>query len=162
MPSLQQQAERLESLLPKLGRALSIPQELDPLSELTPAQLRFVRAIRGEPRPLSEVAHELQMSLSAATQLAQRLEDQGLLQRLPDPEDKRVRRIGLSPEGEAKLEARRCLRLKSASIILQGLSQLHREQVIVALERLVQSDLGQSEKPRRNARRVGAFQVLEG
>jgi DNA-binding MarR family transcriptional regulator len=136
MDSLEAQAERLESLLPSIARALSLPQEIDPLADLTPAQLRFARAIRTESRTLTDVSLELNMSLSASTQLVQRLEEAGIVVRSLDPHDRRIRRVALTEIGLAKLEARRCLRLRNARQLLSRIPSDEREGILSALDRL--------------------------
>ena len=59
----------------------------------------------GEPIPLGELAAKLHCVRSNMTQLIDRLEADGLVQRTSDPDDRRVVRAGLTPLGLEKAEA---------------------------------------------------------
>lgn len=139
MPDLLAQAQRLEALLPILMRGLALPIDEDPLAELTPSQLRFVRAIEPMDVPLSEVAGALRMSLSAATQLCQRLEESRIVVRRCDEDDRRVRMVGLSQDGRERLQKRRSLRVQRARDLLDSLPLDSRANALAALEQLADS-----------------------
>jgi DNA-binding MarR family transcriptional regulator len=85
--------ERLESSLGKVG--LSIPK-YSVLSELVTAR---------EPLSLSELAGRLSCVRSNMTQLVDRLEGDGLVQRVDDPTDRRSVRAALTDEGRARQAA---------------------------------------------------------
>jgi MarR family transcriptional regulator, organic hydroperoxide resistance regulator len=53
-----------------------------------------------------EVSHRFEVDPSRITRLAQRLEGEGLLRRKRDPEDNRVVRLHISPEGRLLIESR--------------------------------------------------------
>ena len=53
-----------------------------------------------------EVSHRFEVDPSRITRLAQRLEGEGLLRRKRDPEDNRVVRLHVSPEGRLLIESR--------------------------------------------------------
>jgi DNA-binding MarR family transcriptional regulator len=57
------------------------------------------------PRPMRELAAELFCDASNVTALADRLESKGLAERHPDPGDRRVKALALTPEGK-RLRAR--------------------------------------------------------
>jgi DNA-binding MarR family transcriptional regulator len=59
--------------------------------------LRLVEPDR--PRPLGELADQLVCDASNMTALADRLESKGLAERRPDPTDRRVKALALTPEG---------------------------------------------------------------
>jgi MarR family transcriptional regulator, organic hydroperoxide resistance regulator len=52
-----------------------------------------------------EVSHRFEVDPSRITRLAQRLEGEGLLRRKRDPEDNRVVRLHISPEGRLLIES---------------------------------------------------------
>ena len=52
-----------------------------------------------------EVSHRFEVDPSRITRLAQRLEGEGLLRRERDPEDNRVVRLHISPEGRRLIES---------------------------------------------------------
>ncbi|MGX6446884.1 MarR family winged helix-turn-helix transcriptional regulator [Patulibacter sp. S7RM1-6] len=57
------------------------------------------------PARISDVASELQVSLSVASRQVQALEDEGLVDRVADPHDGRSSLVALSDAGRAKLDA---------------------------------------------------------
>ncbi|MCK4177694.1 MarR family winged helix-turn-helix transcriptional regulator [Aciditerrimonas ferrireducens] len=76
---------------------------------LTPAQHQLLLAIRGSPDPagptLGEVAEALLLRHHSAVGLVDRAETAGLCTRERDPEDHRVVRLRLTPEGRRRLAA---------------------------------------------------------
>lgn len=88
--------------------------------DLTPQPGAVVRALSA-PSPMRELARRLGMDASNLTGVVDRLEERGLVERRPDPGDRRVRQLALTPEGE---RLRRALeaRLMSAPPLLAGLS----------------------------------------
>jgi DNA-binding MarR family transcriptional regulator len=56
------------------------------------------------PRPMRELADELFCDASNVTALADRLEAKGLAVRRPDPDDRRVKALALTAEGERSRE----------------------------------------------------------
>lgn len=79
--------ERLESALDRAGLSLAKQGVLSQLAEA------------GEPLPLSELAERLCCVRSNMTQLMDRLEADGLVQRVDDPSDRRIVRAALTPLG---------------------------------------------------------------
>ncbi len=59
----------------------------------------------GEPLPLGDLAARQCCVRSNMTQLVDRLEAEGLVKRVADPEDRRVIRAALTPEGERRAAA---------------------------------------------------------
>lgn len=59
----------------------------------------------GEPLPLSELAARASCVRSNMTQLVDRLEAEGLVQRVDDPADRRVKRAQLTAEGRERYAA---------------------------------------------------------
>lgn len=79
--------ERLESALDQAGLSLAKHGVLTQLAEA------------GEPLPLSELAERLSCVRSNMTQLMDRLEAEGLVERVDDPSDRRIVRAALTPLG---------------------------------------------------------------
>ena len=75
---------------------------------LTTAQHQLLLAVRGHPGPdkptITDVAHDLMLRHHSAVELADRAEKAGLIERLAEPSDRRVTRLGLTPQGKRKLE----------------------------------------------------------
>jgi DNA-binding MarR family transcriptional regulator len=67
--------------------------------DLTPSQLTVLRLL-GQARSQRELADCMHVDASNVTDIVDRLEQRGLAVRTVDPDDRRVRRIVLTPEGE--------------------------------------------------------------
>ena len=52
------------------------------------------------PNKISEICEHMMVSAAAASQMVDRLEKQNLVVRIPEPEDRRVRNVVLSEQGE--------------------------------------------------------------
>lgn len=84
---------------------------------LTGAQHQLLLAVRGHGSPPSirEVAEHLLLRHHSAVELVDRAEAAGLLARVADPEDHRVVRLRLTPDGEAKVAALSAAHLEELS-----------------------------------------------
>ncbi len=69
------------------------------------SRARALRRLAGGPITMSELALCLETDAPAATVIVNALEEQGLVARVPDPEDRRVKRVSLTAAGE-KMYAR--------------------------------------------------------
>lgn len=135
---IRQQAERLAALLPRLRRHL-FGFSNDDLAKLTMAQFRVCMLLNDGPQPMSCLSHQLGISLSAVTQSADRLEKTGLVERVPDEEDRRVRILQLTPEGVEIMRKRRERRIERAMEVLEAMPEETRAQVLLALETLART-----------------------
>ncbi len=72
-PSPSQDAQRVSDLLLAFLRGLRTDGD-DPVAELPLAQLRLCNVLARGPRPMTEISREIGTSLSAVTQIADRLE----------------------------------------------------------------------------------------
>ena len=105
-----EQAETIATLLPALMRQLTAGDD-DPAAELPLAQLRVCSVLCGGPRPMSALGRELGVSLSAMTQIADRLERARLVKRVAKGGDRRVRCLQLTDGGEKIMRLRqKCAR----------------------------------------------------
>jgi DNA-binding MarR family transcriptional regulator len=71
---------------------------------LSPAQACTLAPLTHRDWTMSELAEELRCDASNVTQIVGRLEARGLVTREPDPGDKRVKRVAITPAGR-KLRA---------------------------------------------------------
>lgn len=90
---------------------------------------------------VSVIAGELQISNAAASQLLDRLVQQGLLIRSEDPRDRRLKQIALSEKGYASLQEGLQARQRWLEDLVGRLSQDERIQVINALDLLIDKAL---------------------
>ncbi len=76
-------------------RFMAAVQEL----KLAPMQAHALRLLE-EPRSMSDLADQLHCDASNVTGIIDRLESRGLAERVADPDDRRVKLLRLTPEGE--------------------------------------------------------------
>src|SRR6185437_15753091 len=67
--------------------------------ELSGAQARLLALVVAEPRPMSRLAVSMRCEPSNVTGLVDKLERRGLVERRPDPADRRVKLIAPTPAG---------------------------------------------------------------
>ena len=76
---------------------------------LTPAQHQLLLAVRGHDDPrgptIGQVADYLYIRHHSAVELVDRADSAGLVERIEDPDDRRVVRVGLTPAGRKALRA---------------------------------------------------------
>ena len=72
---------------------------------LTPGHMKALLVLDpAEPRPMRALADAIGVDASSATWLVDRLEERGFAERRPDPDDRRVKTIVLTPRGIAVRE----------------------------------------------------------
>jgi DNA-binding MarR family transcriptional regulator len=111
----------------------------DPVAELPLAQLRLCNVLSRGPRPMSEISREIGTSLSAVTQIADRLERADLIKRMPRGNDRRVRCLQLTEQGETMMRVHDEMRTTCMSKVLEQLSPDERRTVMTAFEILVRA-----------------------
>jgi DNA-binding MarR family transcriptional regulator len=136
-PLLQWQAAELESLLPALMRKLFTLDPDSPVSDLPIAQLRVCTLLQAGTRSLSMLSQDLDISVSAMTQIADRLERAGMVERVPGAEDRRVRLLQLSAQGLERMQYRRAFRMHRAQEALLQIAEGERPAILEAVSRLL-------------------------
>jgi DNA-binding MarR family transcriptional regulator len=133
----QTDAERLAGLIPRMMRALQ-PAHMDsPLAKLPVGLLRVCSALRSGPRPMAMIGDDLEITRSATSQLAERLERLGLVERIGSPPDRRTRLLRLTEHGEAVMAARQSLRVERAAMCLERIAPTARTVLLDGLEAMV-------------------------
>jgi DNA-binding MarR family transcriptional regulator len=131
------QARALRAALLALGKGLLSVD--DSTLDLPLRQLRVCLTLCGGRESMSELSRELGVSLSAMTQVANRLERQGLVERVFDGSDRRVRFLQLTEQGEALMRSHEEAQLRRMERCLRQMGQEEAEQVLRALGALVDS-----------------------
>ena len=135
---LSNQATTAASLLVALTREFFTPD--GSLAEQMPlAQLRVCGILYDGPRPMSALSRELGVSLSAMTQIADRLERARLVNRVADGMDRRIRCLQLTERGQKLMRSREEARNRRVLAVLEQLSPGARSEVLAALETLVEA-----------------------
>lgn len=107
---------------------------------LTPPQFWFVNALREQPgASLGDVGRRQLMDPPTASRLAEGLEQRGFLRLEPDPRDRRVVRLTLTPSG-VKL-AQRIAPIASSvrAAVVQGMSPREQDALRAALRKVVRN-----------------------
>lgn len=133
--------DTVERLLMRSARRLLFEVGTEsPLWDLPVPQIRALHMIAHRRRcAMGDLAERLGVAMSTATQLADRLEQRGWIQRVDDPEDRRVVRLALTPEGQGIVEQRRQQRRAQLQGALAGMPAEKREALIEGLRALVEA-----------------------
>jgi DNA-binding MarR family transcriptional regulator len=132
------EGKQVANLLLTLLRRLTMAED-DPVAEVPLAQLRLCNVLMGGPRPMSEISREIGTSLSAVTQIADRLERSGLIQRIPRGDDRRIRCLQLTERGDEMMRLHDERRVGRMSRVLEQLRPEERQAVIATFEMLVRA-----------------------
>lgn len=131
-------AARLRLAVARLSRRLR--QEVSPA--ITPSQLSaLARLDRRGPLSLGDLATAERVSASTLTRIVAALESDGFISREPDPGDRRVARVAVSPAGHELLEAARA---RGTGYLVERIAQLDDDETAVlaaavpVLERLLE------------------------
>jgi MarR family transcriptional regulator, organic hydroperoxide resistance regulator len=120
--------------------------------DLAPAQARALHELDLE-RPISmrELAERLKSDPSNVTGLIDRLEARGLVERRPDPRDRRIKGLALTAAG-ARLRARLFARLYSAPPAVAALGEGDQRALHDVLQRVLWKSTGAVTDPGRPQR----------
>jgi len=88
---------------------------------------------------ISALLETLEVSKAAAGQLVERMEQQGLVERAPDPRDRRARLVSLTPKGRALVEASITARSEWLNGVLERVPAAQRPAIAAALRALTQA-----------------------
>lgn len=115
------------------GNLMAIWADLD----LTPAQARLLQDLDPErPVPMTELASTLACDASNITGLVDKLETRGLIERTPNPADRRVKMIAVTTSG-AELRGRLLDRLAEPPPFVTALSQVDQRRLRDVLRKVV-------------------------
>jgi DNA-binding MarR family transcriptional regulator len=103
---------------------------------LSLARFRALRALHSGPMRMNELSAELGVVPRTATTLADALEHDGLVRRLPDPGDRRATLIEATEEGLRQLQAFKTAHHASTAGIFDQLTPAERRQLAALLDRL--------------------------
>jgi DNA-binding MarR family transcriptional regulator len=90
----------------------------------------------GEPLPLGRIAGRIACVKSNVTQLVDRLEADGLVIRISDPNDRRCVRAGITDEGRRRYDVGAQILQRQEQALLNYLSPEQRDEIISSLSRL--------------------------
>ncbi len=135
----------IERLLLDVVKALYAQDtQIAGLLDLPVAQLRVLNVLGREASDrrltMGELAEALGVALSTATQIVERIEKRGLVQRAHgDPDDRRVVRLALTQQGQDLLDNRRRLRRARLALALDALDSRQQSALAQALHPLAEA-----------------------
>jgi DNA-binding MarR family transcriptional regulator len=105
--------------------------------DITPSQLRALRVLaRHGVMRLSALSDHLRIAARSATEVADALETRGLVERRPDPDDRRATLVELTGHGRSVLDAIRAVSGTAAERAFDRLSQADRAHLARILRKL--------------------------
>ena len=113
-------------------------ETLGPL-EITPGQSRALRVLaRQGPIRLSELADHLRIAPRSTTEVVDGLQDRGLVERRPDPHDRRATLVAVTEAGERTGALIRSARVAETERLFGALSETDRAHLARILDQLRQ------------------------
>jgi DNA-binding MarR family transcriptional regulator len=157
----QKQAAAFVGLLQSLLRELTAGSR-DPAIELPLAQLRVCRVLCDGRQSISAISREIGVSLSAVTQIADRLERAKLVDRVADHGDRRIRCLQLTRRGDRLLRLHDEERIRHAAAMLGQLAPSTRDRAAAVMKTLARAAAaarnsnGDHRPPRKRATKAKA------
>ena len=99
--------------------------------------LMCIKAQNGSARAAA-VAEMMNLAPRTVTEALDGLEREGLILRVPDRDDRRVKRLAITPAGEAAVTVTEPLRIELGAKLLKPLTPSDRRQFHAALQKLLQ------------------------
>jgi DNA-binding MarR family transcriptional regulator len=106
----------------------------DSMLDLPLRQFKVCLALYAQSRSMSEIGRELNLSPSAVTQVSDRLERRGLIERVFPDEDRRVRKLRLTTKGQKIVRSREQTQLRRIAEVLESLDSDELTKAIAGLE----------------------------
>src|SRR5512133_4092132 len=131
-------ADSVGFMLSTLGHAISrrFIHALQPL-ELHPREFAVLRAVKAsDGQSQQTLAERLRIPPSRMVAIVDELESRGLIERRPDPDDRRVRALYVTKRGQTLLQAPFNLLVQPEREISEGLSVKERAELLALLNRI--------------------------
>lgn len=135
--TLREKSEEVVSALSALMRHLFTLTADDIAFELPGAQLRVCGLLWDGPKTMSFLAEELGITHSAITQIADRIERAEMVERVPETDDRRCKRLALTAKGLGVLEGRRERRILRTMEAMKLLSGQQRDSIVDSLKAML-------------------------
>ena len=126
--------EALSAVTRQLARASGGPEDGPPMTSTQ--RLALFETVIGGPLRLSELAERMGSTAPTASRAVDGLVDLGLLERLPDPADRRAVRIDDTEQGRLDVEVRKARVAAALEPAVAALSAQDRARLATLLERL--------------------------
>ena len=131
--------DRFLNLLRRLRKMGPGPPPFEDV-QVTPPQLILLDWIAGSPGcGVQEMAAGLGLTPPTVSVGVRRLEEAGLVERQPDPRDRRAVQISLSPQGQALHQRVQGFRLRKVRRLLVGLTQQEQVTLLDLMEKALKA-----------------------
>lgn len=144
------EALAVTELISKITRKFLWVEADEQATALPLAQLRLCSILHDGPKTMSALSKDLHISLSAVTQVADRLEKSGLVERVCETEDRRVKCLQLTKDGRSMMSERKMKRIGRIYDVLNYLTLEEREKAISGLKVLLDAYVALSDSSSRN------------
>lgn len=125
------QAKAVHAALRGIGRNLLSVD--DPAMDLPLRQLKVCMALLHRSCSMTEISGEVGLSRSSVTQVSDRLERRGLVERELQSDDRRVRKLKLTQKGLQLMRSHERKQLRRIAGLLNGLSKSEIEKMMAGL-----------------------------
>ena len=126
--------DELSRLIRHLSRVSGGPDEGPPLTATQ--RLALFELVDQGPLRLNDLAARMGTSAPTASRAVDALDELGLVDRKPDPDDRRALQLDLTPEGRRSVEERKARVLEAVRPAVAELPAAEREQLATLLARL--------------------------
>ncbi len=126
--------DELSRLIRQLSRLSGGPDEGPPLTATQ--RLALFELVDQGPLRLNDLAARMGTSAPTASRAVDALDELGLVDRQPDPADRRALQLDLTPEGRKSVEERKARVLEAVRPAVAALRAAEREQLATLLARL--------------------------
>ena len=130
----EQIAQIVMTLFPSIARKFFTLESNDLAIELPLAQMRMCGVLSRGPKTMSALSKELGVTLSATTQLTDRLEKAGMVKRVCECNDHRVKQLQLTELGQELIQKRNTKRLERTTQLFEKMNTQERDTVLSALQ----------------------------
>jgi DNA-binding MarR family transcriptional regulator len=130
----EQVLDELSRLIRQLSRLSGGPDDGPPLTATQ--RLALFELVDQGPLRLNDLAARMGASAPTASRAVDALDDLGLVDRKPDPDDRRALQLDLTPEGRRSVEERKARVLEAFRPAAATLPGAERERLAVLLARL--------------------------
>lgn len=144
------QAKVVHAALRGIGRNLLSVD--DPAMDLPLRQLKVCMALLHRSCSMTEISQEVGLSRSSVTQVSDRLERRGLVERELQRDDRRVRKLKLTTEGLQLIRSHERQQLRRIAAVLKGLSKSEIDQMMASLAVLSRKEIKPRMKTLANGR----------
>lgn len=132
-------AQQLEQLLPRLMRSISTLTPEDPLYSVTTSQMKVLTLVSTGTTSTTCLGNQLKISLSAVSQIIERLRESGLIESVEDTEDRRQRVIRLTKIGQSAMDARKQGRIHRINAALNEFSEGESSELLHWIQKLAET-----------------------